>query len=118
MPPLEAAPMTKTTDNRRRTARVPVQPEPLAETGVRAWLRMNGYADIANLITVVMGKWRMSRVTTRRNWWDILAGDACGASRVIRGHSFPVLAAAQRRQGKPVTPNAIERTPGERAPAV
>jgi hypothetical protein len=88
------------------------------ETGVRGWLRDNGYVDVARLISSVMGKWRMSRVATRRNWWAILAGGKGREPCVIGGRVFPVLAAAQRRQGKTVTPNAIERRPGEKAPAV
>jgi hypothetical protein len=116
--------MVKTAKNgrtsRSRSARQRVRasdfvPRP---TGVHRWLRASGYADVARLIDTVMRRWRMSRVATRRNWWAILAGGKHGEPCVIGGRVFPVLAAAQRRQGKTVTPNALERRPGEEAPGV
>jgi len=73
----------------------------------RHWLRMNGHSDIADTIDEAMAAWRRAGVTTRRNWWDILAGDDRGRPRKVAGRAFPVLAAAQRRQGKTVTKNAI-----------
>jgi len=83
----------------------------------RPWLREHGYDLVASAIDRQLTLWRLRGVRTRRNWWDVLAGGRGGAPRVVAGLRYPVLAAAQRRQGKPVTPNAIERPRGEQAPA-
>ncbi|HHX22761.1 MAG TPA: hypothetical protein GX723_01865, partial [Thermoanaerobacterales bacterium] len=53
-------------------------------------------------------EWKETGKHTRRNWWDILSGGKNGVPRVIYGRKFPVLRAAQIRQGKPVTENAIK----------
>lgn len=83
---------------------------------MRHWLRTNGYVDVANMIDEVMAEWSAAGVTTRRNWWDVLAGDDKGAPRKVAGREFPVLAAAQRRQKRPVTANAIQRSKSEPLP--
>lgn len=44
---------------------------------------------------------------TRRNWWAVLAGGKNGKPSKVYGVELPVLAAAQERQGLPVTPNAV-----------
>ena len=80
----------------------------------RAWLRENGYDDVADLIDAFIAEWKTAGKHTRRNWWDILAGNRIGKSRTIEGKSFPVLKAAQIRQGLSVTSNAISR-PGEKS---
>ena len=82
----------------------------------RIWLRENQYSDIADQIDKIMKQWDKEGKKTRRNWWDILAGGKDGKPRVIAGYKFPVLKAAQKRQGKPVTKNAIARKPREKAP--
>jgi hypothetical protein len=84
----------------------------------RQWLRVNGYDDIADMIDEVMREWKVSGKKTRRNWWDILAGGKNGAPSVREGRIFPVLRAAQLRQGKPVTENAICRNPKEEVPPI
>jgi hypothetical protein len=81
----------------------------------RRWLRENGYEDIADSIDAFLAEWKATGKRTRRNWWEILAGDSQGSPRTIYGMKFPVLKAAQLRQGLPITPNAISR-PGEKAP--
>lgn len=81
----------------------------------RQWLRENGYEDIADLIDAFIAEWKATGKRTRRNWWEILAGDSHANPRTIYGKHFPILKAAQLRQGLPVTPNAISR-PGEKAP--
>ena len=80
----------------------------------RNWLRANGYEDIASLIDEVMTELEARGSKQRRNWWDVLAGSVNGRPLVVSGREFPVLQVAQRRQGKPLTPNAISRKP-ERA---
>ena len=52
----------------------------------------------------------------RRNWWDVLAGGKDGAAMVVAGHEFTVLRAAQIRQAKPVTSNALCRNENEQPP--
>ncbi len=81
----------------------------------RLWLRENGYGDIADLIESFIAEWKATGKHTRRNWWEILAGDSQGNPRTINGKHFPVLKTVQIRQGLPVTPNAIWRRE-EKAP--
>jgi hypothetical protein len=63
-----------------------------------------------------MNGWRAKGTKTRRNWWDVLAGCKDGNPRIIGGISFPVLSAAQIRNGMPVTVDAICRNENEKIP--
>ena len=86
---------------------------------VRAWLMENGYPEVAEMINEIQAEWKISGKHTRRNWWDVLSGGKNGAPRIIYGRQFPVLQAAQIRQGKPVTKNALKIMQNETdAPAV
>lgn len=85
---------------------------------VREWLRKNGYNDIADEIDNIMQEWSEKGKKTRRNWWEILSGGKNGKSRTIYGKTFPVLKAAQIRQGVPVTKNAICRNENENPPKI
>jgi hypothetical protein len=71
------------------------------ENDARVWLRANGHSDVADRIDAIMEGWRKRGVKTRRNWWDVLAGDREGEPRKVQGVTFPVLAAARRRKGWP-----------------
>lgn len=71
------------------------------ENDARIWLRANGHEDVADRIDAIMEAWRKRGVKTRRNWWDVLAGDREGNSRQVEGVAFPVLAAARCRKGWP-----------------
>ena len=82
------------------------------------WLKANGYTEVADQISAKKQKWADQGVKTRRNWWEVLAGDKNGNPRIIDGERFPVLAAAQKRQGKPVTENALQRSDAEDAPSI
>lgn len=84
----------------------------------RHWLRANGYDDIADMIDEIMHEWQAAGKKTRRNWWDVLAGRKNGAPCVREGREFPVLRAAQLRQGKPVTENAVCRNVEEEIPII
>jgi len=84
----------------------------------RPWLRENGYDDVADMIDKVMHEWLKEGKRTRRNWWEILAGDAKGRPRKVAGREFPILMAAQKRQGLTITPNAICRRQEENPPPV
>lgn len=84
----------------------------------RQWLYENGYKDIAAMIDAITEEWKAQGKQTRRNWWEILAGGANGKPRIVANREFPVLRAAQRRQGLPVTKNAIARNRREKAPPV
>lgn len=90
-------------DNSRKTTRV--------------WLMENGYPEIAEMIDGIQTKWKVTGKHTRRNWWEVLSGGKNGTPRTIYGRKFPVLQAAQIRQGKPVTANAIKSIDEESAPA-
>ena len=85
---------------------------------MRKWLRENGYGDVADLIDDVMAEWARDGIGTRRNWWDILAGDEEGRPRTVAGREFPVLAVARERQGKAPVRGALRRRRGEKAPPV
>ena len=74
----------------------------------RKWLRENGHDGIADSIDEIMNEWKRKQIKTRRNWWDILAGDANGNPRMVSGREFPILVAAQQRQRIPVTDSAIK----------
>ncbi len=82
----------------------------------RRWLRENGYADVAAMIDEVMDEWKASGKKTRRNWWEMLAGDRQGRPRRLGGYEFPILKSVQIRQGLPVTLNAIQRDDEKQAP--
>jgi hypothetical protein len=84
----------------------------------RHWLRNNGYDDIADQIEKLMARWAKDGSATRRDWWQILAGANNGSPRSVDGIEFPVLRAAQVRQGLPVTSNAISRNKHETVPEV
>ena len=73
------------------------------------WLKKNGYEDVAAQIEELIASWKKSGKKTRRNWWEILAGGKSGHPRTVDGITFPVLRAAQIRQGLKVTDNAEER---------
>lgn len=84
----------------------------------RDWLSHSGYEEVAALIDEALAEIKAKGSKERRNWWDILSGDSHGNSRVVSGRKFPVLAIAQRRQGKPVTPNAIRGKRRQVAPEI
>jgi DNA adenine methylase len=83
---------------------------------VKQWLSENGYTDVAKLIDEVTSEWKAQGKQTRRNWWEVLAGGSNGKARVVAGRAFPVLWAAQSRQGLPVTDNALHRGSHEGPP--
>lgn len=77
---------------------------------VRVWLKENGYPEIAEMIEDIQAEWKNTGKRTRRNWWEVLSGGKNGASRTIYGRRFPALQAAQIRQGKAITDNALKST--------
>jgi hypothetical protein len=42
----------------------------------RQWLCENGYTNVGNLIESLVAKWKAAGKKTRRNWWEVLAGDS------------------------------------------
>lgn len=85
----------------------------------RVWLRANGYPEVADQIDRVMLQWKRDGKATRRNWWEILAGDKDGNPRIAGGVTFSVLRAARIRQGVPPDiPNVICRNLNEQPPPV
>ena len=85
---------------------------------VRQWLLANRYEDVAALIDEVTDEWKARNKRTRRNWWEVLAGGINGKPRTVAGRAFPVLRAAQLRQGVSVTENALRRGRAEEVPPV
>lgn len=82
----------------------------------RTWLRENGQGDVADTIDRLMEKWKARGVTTRRNWWDVLAGDKHGNPKVVDGVTFPVFPDARRRQGYPPLRVAPKSSDGDSLP--
>lgn len=85
---------------------------------MRGWLLENHYEDVAALIDEVVQKWERNGIRTRRNWWDVLAGDKKGDPSVIAGVSFPVLKAARLRKNLDVTASCLCRNEAETFPPV
>jgi DNA adenine methylase len=87
----------------------------------RAWLCAHGHTDVAARIDEVHARWTKLGKRTRRNWWDVLAGDRHGRPRRVAGVIFPVLAEAQKRQRRSMTANPPDPNgstePGPRAAA-
>jgi len=84
----------------------------------RDWLKINGYADVVQLIDNAIAKLAIRGSKQRRNWWDILSGGVDGRPCIREGIEFPVLWVAQVRQGKPITKNAIARKNREVPPDI
>jgi hypothetical protein len=84
----------------------------------RTWCVENSYPNCVALMdkadALIAAKGRKSR----RNWWDTLAGGVDGKPSVREGIEFPVLRAAQIRQGKPITANALCHNENEQVPPV
>ena len=84
---------------------------------LRKWLTAD-YPDVLGLIDEVVSEFKASGSKERRNWWIVLAGGVDGEPLMVAGREFPVLRAAQIRQGKPVTANAMCRNLDEVPPGV
>jgi hypothetical protein len=78
----------------------------------------NGYEDVAKLIDDVLLDLKSKGSKERRSWWEVLSGGVDGKARIVAGREFPVLYAAQKRQGKRITPNAIRRNKREQPPKI
>lgn len=68
------------------------------EADVRSWLLAHGHDDVVATIDAATRRWAREGRKTRRNWWDVLAGDKNGNPRRVLGIAFPVLESARRRQ--------------------
>ena len=79
---------------------------------IKKWL-VADYGDFLDLINRQEAQWKATGRSTRRNWWDVLAGQRDGTPNVIDGTEFPVLRAARRRKGWPDVPNAVCRNEKE-----
>jgi len=84
----------------------------------RHWLRANRYDDIADEIDRIIATWKVAGKRTRRNWWDILAGDPDGNPRKVAGRAFPVIRAIQFRNYGRVMEGSIQRARHETAPPI
>lgn len=77
------------------------------------WLRTSGYTSVADKIEKIEAGWRKNKVKTRRNWFEVLAGDNKGRERSVAGHVFPIIASIRARQGLDPVIHA-ERRAGEK----
>jgi hypothetical protein len=84
----------------------------------REWLRANGYEETAQMIDEIMAEWKAQGLATRRDWWQILAGDKYGNPRKVAGRTFPVIRAARKRQALPKSDNAQSNALREAAPKI
>ncbi len=84
----------------------------------RKWLEENGYEAALAKVDLAMSRIAAKGKKSRRDWWDTLAGGVDGKPSVREGIEFPVLRAAQIRQGKPITPNALCLNENEEVPPV
>jgi hypothetical protein len=82
---------------------------------IKKWL-MPDYPDVVRIINRAEGQWKASGSRERRNWWEVLAGGIDGNPITVGGLQFPVLRAAQIRQGKAITANALCRNEDEIPP--
>ena len=82
----------------------------------REWLRAHGYEETAQMIDEIMAEWKAQGLGTRRDWWQILAGDKYGNPRKVAGRTFPVIRAVRKRQALPKSDNAQSNAPREAAP--
>ena len=85
---------------------------------LRAWLVENGYEDVAGLIERTIAVWKNDGKTTRRNWWDILAGTRAEKPRKIGTTIFPILRAARLRKGWTASKSCLCRNKREAPPPV
>lgn len=76
---------------------------------LESWLAENGYDEVLAQMRKIINGWKKRRLKTRRNWWEILAGDIRGEPRAVAGEVFPIIAAIRKRQELPPVPNAISR---------
>jgi hypothetical protein len=84
----------------------------------RDWLRANGYEETAAMIDEIMAEWKAEGKATRRNWWEVLAGDNHGNPRKIAGRVFPIIRAVRKRQDLPNIDDARSNAPREAAPKI
>jgi DNA adenine methylase len=91
--------------------------KPLSNT-IQRWLLDNDYEDVAEKIGKVIAAWEKQGKRTRRNWWDVLAGDTRGNPQCIEGVTFPVLRAARIRKGLKMTPGCLCRNEKEQIPKI
>ena len=89
-----------------------------ANETAREWLRANGYEAVAIMIDEIMAEWKAQGKATRRNWWQVLAGDSRGNPRKIAGRTFPVINAIRKRQALPTSESAQSNAAREVAPKV
>lgn len=73
------------------------------------WLRENRYHQIADRIGELEAAWKAAGKSTRRDWWQVLAGDKAGNPRTVGGDPWPVLAAAREREGLPPMKGALRK---------
>jgi hypothetical protein len=85
---------------------------------VKEWLHENNYDDVLRTIEAVERGWKRKGTGTRRDWWEVLAGNPNGNPKKIEGKTFPVLATARKRRGWPVTDGCLCRNSAEECPPV
>jgi len=85
---------------------------------VKEWLAQNNYEDVLRKIHAVELGWKRKGTGTRRDWWEVLAGNESGSPKVIEGKKFPVLRAARIRKGWPVTADCLCRNTNEEVPSI
>jgi hypothetical protein len=73
------------------------------------WLRENRYDQLAARIEEKEAAWKAAGKATRRDWWQVLAGDKQGKERTAGGEQWPIIAAAREREGLPPVKGALRK---------
>jgi hypothetical protein len=82
----------------------------------RQWLIERGFHSEAGKIAEIEKEWRDAGKRTRRNWYEILAGDISGNPRVVAGRTFVVIAEIRARQKLECSAVAVSAGRGKRVP--
>ena len=89
---------------------------PTPRITARQWAIENGFPAVAQTISDIEKEWHERGKHTRRNWWEVLAGNKRGNPRVIAGREFPVIAEIRARQKLKPTQSAVSTGCGKRVP--
>lgn len=81
----------------------------------RSWLLENGYFAVCEMIDSIMAEWKAEGKKTRRDWWEVIAGDKKGRPRTVAGRKFPIIAAARSRQNLNPCKWSLRKSRQERA---
>jgi hypothetical protein len=85
----------------------------------RAWLRQNGYNDVADILDAYLEHLKAIGSGERRNYWELLAGNENGERATRHKFVFPILESVRKARRPHYKPSkfAIKRNKHEKVPA-